>query len=311
MSQGFAYIDAGYCPIDEARLSVLDPGFTHSDVVYDVVSTWGGMFFRLNEHVRRFLASCAGFRIPCPQDAEGLKRILATCADRGGVAERAYCALVLTRGRYSKEGELSRDIFTTTPNLIVYAVPYAWISDPEGQKKGLHLIIAKTLRIPSACIDSRFKNYHWGDLTQGKFEAKAVGADAAVHLSIDGHLTEGAGYNLFFIRGGRLYTPERNILLGITRQSVLDIAREGGIPSEIGNYGAEALRAAEECFITSTAGGVMPVVRVDGRTLGAGVPGPITLRIRKEYWRRREQGWLGTPVASLLGGPRLASGQRQ
>jgi branched-chain amino acid aminotransferase len=309
MSEGFAYIDGGYCPIDEARLSILDPGFTHSDVVYDVVSTWGGQFFRLDDHVRRFLASCAGFHITCPHDADGLKRILATCADKGGVAERAYCALVLTRGRYSKEGERTRDIFSTTPNLIAYAVPYAWIADPAQQETGLSLIIAKTRRIPSACVDARYKNYHWGDLTQGKFEAKAAGADAAVHLSIEGHLTEGAGFNLFFVSGGRLCTPEHNVLLGITRQTSLDIARDFCMPCEIGNFGAEWLSSAEECFITSTAGGIMPVVRIDGRALGAGVPGPITIRIRSEYWRRREQGWLGTPVASLLGERRLASSQ--
>jgi branched-chain amino acid aminotransferase len=299
MSKGFAYVEGRYCPVDDARVPVLDPGFTHGDAVYDVVSIWASRFFRLDDHVGRFLNSCAGFRIPCAYDVESLKSILATCAIRGGVTDRAYCALVLTRGSYSAEGERTRDIFTTTPRLIAYAVPYAWISTPEQQQTGLHLIVAKTPRIPSECVDARFKNYHWGDLTQGRFEAQAVGADLAVHLSIGGFLTEGAGFNLFFVKNGRLHTPRLNILLGITRQSIIELAAEADIGVEVGEYGAEALRSADECFITSTAGGVMPVNRIDGRMLCAGSPGPITTRLRDEYWRRRESGWRGTPVASL------------
>jgi branched-chain amino acid aminotransferase len=300
MSQGFAYINGQYCLPEAAAVSVFDPGFNHSDAVYDVVSVWGGRFFRLDDHIHRFLNSCAGFRIPCSYDADRLKAILASCVVQGGLTDRAYCALVLTRGSYSAAGERTRDIFTTTPNLIAYAVPYAWISDPEQQLTGSHLIIAKTPRIPTECVDTRYKNYHWGDLTQGKFEAKAAGADHAVHLSLTGFLTEGAGFNIFFARNGQLYTPERNILLGITRQTLIELANESGIIVHVGNFGGEALRCADECFITSTAGGVMPVNRIEGRELCAGKPGPITQRLRNEYWRRREQGWKGTPVASLL-----------
>jgi branched-chain amino acid aminotransferase len=146
----------------------------------------------------------------------------------------------------------------------------------------------------------RFKNYHWGDLTRGKSEARAAGADAAVHCAIEGYLTEGAGFNLFFVKGGRLFTPARNVLEGLTRQSVLDLAAELGIPTEVGDYPADDLRHADEAFITSTAGGVMPVARVDDRALGLGVPGPLSVKLRHEYWRRREQGWLATPVSSVL-----------
>lgn len=300
MGLGCAYIDGHYCSMEEARISVLDPGFTHSDVVYDVTSTWCGLFFRLNDHIERFLQSCAGFRIKCPQSSGVLKTLLAECVERGEVSDSSYCALVLTRGRYSKEGERSRDIFSTTPALIAYAVPYVSVADEEQQERGLSAIVSKTLRIPSACVDTRFKNYHWGDLTQGKFEANAAGADIALHLSIEGGLTEGAGFNVFFARSGCLYTPEHNILLGITRQTVMDMSADLRINCEVGTYDAEALRRADECFITSTAGGIMPVTMLDGRSLGGGKPGSITLRLRDEYWRRREEGWLGTPVSDLV-----------
>ena len=300
MGQGFAFVNGLYCSIEEAKISALDPGFTHSDVVYDVTSTWQGRFFRLDEHIERFRASCAGFRIQMTCSSSELKRILANCVERGGVGRASYCALVATRGPYSPEGARTRDIFTTTPTLLAYAIPYLWLADPEHQKKGAHLIVAKTPRIPSACVNARYKNYHWGDFTQGKFEARAAGADYAVHLSIDGHLTEGAGFNIFFVKEGRLYTPAHNILEGITRRSILELATGLGVPTEVGDFPPAALRDADEAFMTSTAGGVMPVVRVDDRVLGAGVPGRLSTELRGEYWRRREAGWLGTSITSLL-----------
>jgi branched-chain amino acid aminotransferase len=300
MSEGLAYVDGQYCALTEAKISIFDPGFTHSDVVYDVTSVWKGQFFRLDEHLARFLASCAGIHLECPYDAGKLKSILATCVSRGGVKEGAYVSMALTRGRYiDAQARKSRDIFRTRPTFIAYALPYQWIANPERQDRGLHVIISKTPRIPSASVEMRYKNFHWGDLTQGKFEARAAGADEAVHCAVEGYLTEGAGFNVFWVKDGQLFTPARNVLAGVTRQSALDLAEELGIPNRIGDFPADALRDADEAFITSTAGGIMPVVRVDQRELGTGRPGPIAARLREEYWKRRDAGWLGTPVDSL------------
>jgi branched-chain amino acid aminotransferase len=300
MASGYAYLNGRYCPIDDAKISVLDPGFTHSDVVYDVTSTWRGWFFRLDDHIERFRASCAGFRIELSYRSEELKRILASCVERGAVANGSYCALVATRGPYSAVGERTRDIFTTTPSLLAYAIPYIWLFEPNEQRRGVNLMIARTPRIPSACIDARYKNYHWGDFTQGKFEARAAGADYAVHLSIEGYLTEGAGFNLFFVRNGCLCTPGSNILEGITRRSVLELAEDFSIPTKIGEFQAADLRAADEAFITSTAGGLMPVGKVDDHVLGRGGPGTVFLQLHEAYWQRREAGWRGTRVSSLV-----------
>jgi branched-chain amino acid aminotransferase len=169
------------------------------------------------------------------------------------------------------------------------------------------MIVATTPRIPDACVDSQCKNYHWGDLTRGKFEAREAGADVAVHLTLDGYLTEGAGYNVFFVRERRLFTPARNVLLGLTRQSAMELAAEMGMETTVGDYRADELRRADEAFITSTAGGIMPVARIDGVAYGEGRPGPVSSALRTAYWRRREEGWLGTPVASLLSGERLSA----
>jgi branched-chain amino acid aminotransferase len=301
MGEGLAFIDGKYCPLADAKVSVFDQGFTHSDVVYDVVSTWKGQFFRLDEHIQRFLRSCAGVRLTCPCGPDELKRVLATCVRDGGVEDGSFVSMTVTRGRYeSKEDARSRNIFRMTQNLIVYAVPYMYIADPKTQERGMHLVISQVPRIPSACVEMRYKNYHAGDLTRGRFEAQAAGADRAVHLAIEGYLTEGAGFNLFFAKDGRIFTPAHNVLEGMTRQTVIDLAAELAIPAEEGDYPASALLEADEAFITSTAGGIMPVAQVDNRRYPANGPGPISTRLREEYWRRREAGWLSTPVAEVL-----------
>jgi branched-chain amino acid aminotransferase len=297
MADGIAFIDGEYVPSDKAKISVFDLGFSRSDVAYDVVSTWKGLFFRLDDHVDRFLLSCAGTRLSCEYDKDEIKRILAECTYRARLQD-AYVEMLVTRGQFLSPG--SRDIRHTKPTFLAYAIPYVWIATPEKQQIGLHVFIAKTPRIPDASVVARYKNFHWGDLTRAQFEALDAGADVAVLCGVTGDLAEGPGFNVFFIKGERLFTPRTNVLEGITRRTVLALAEEIGIPVEAGNYPADALRTADEAFICSTAGGIIPVTTVDDKALGTGKPGPISWRLRELYWEKREAGWLGTPITSLL-----------
>ncbi|HXG17648.1 MAG TPA: aminotransferase class IV [Methylomirabilota bacterium] len=294
---GVAFIEGRYVPADEAKISVFDLGFSHSDAVYDVVSTWKGLFFRLDDHIDRFLRSCAGVRLACPYGKEDIKRILAQCVQRAELQD-AYVEVLTTRGRFLIPG--SRDIRQTKPTFLAYAVPYVWIATPEKQQKGLHVYIAKTQRISDDAVAARFKNFHWGDLTKGQLEALDAGADVAVLCGATGYLAEGPGFNIFFVKAGRIFTPRLNVLEGITRRTVMDLAQEIGVELEAGDYRADALRSADEAFISSTAGGIMPVTKVDGKPLGDGNPGAITWRLRELYWAKRETGWLGTRVEDLL-----------
>ena len=169
---------------------------------------------------------------------------------------------------------------------------------PEQQATGIDIIIAKTRRIPDECVDARFKNFHWGDLTMARFEAIDAGAQNAILCTPDG--VEGPGFNVFWTKDGTLHTPDSNVLEGITRQTVFDLADDASVPSETGRYPTEALLEADEAFLCSTAGGIMPVVGVDDRTLSNGASGEITSRLRELYWSKREAGWLGTPVGDIL-----------
>ncbi len=303
MGLGVAFVDGAYIDADDAKLSIFDLGFIRSDVVYDVVSTWKGLFFRLDDHIARFGRSCQGIRVACPYTGDEIKRILAECTHRAGL-EDAYVEMLITRGRFASTS--SRDLRTCVPTFMAYAIPYIWIATPEKQDEGLHLVIAERQRIPDQSIDQRFKNFHWGDLTGGVFEALDAGADNAVLCTPSGLLAEGPGFNVFVIKDGALATPRRNMLEGITRRTVFDLAAEIGVPAEAADLPPEALRGAAEAFICSTAGGIMPVGRVDGCVLGDGTPGPIGTRLRELYWSKREAGWLGTPIADLLADGDLA-----
>ncbi|HLB80966.1 MAG TPA: aminotransferase class IV [Dongiaceae bacterium] len=297
MAEGVAFIDGGYVPAEEARISVFDLGFLRGDAVYDTVSVWNGAFFRLDDHVARFLRSCAAMRLACPHGAEEIKRILAECVARAGL-DRAYVQAIMTRGRV--QSLANRDPRFCDSKFLAYALPYIWIFSPEKQEQGISLGIADNRRTPAEAIDPRVKNFNWMDMQRGLLEVLDAGRDTAVLLTPGGHLAEGPGFNLFLVENRRLYTPRGNVLEGITRQTVFELAAELGLAVELADLPPEALRRADEAFLSSTAGGIMPVTEVDGRTLGNGAPGLLTLQLRALYWSKREAGWHATPVAALL-----------
>jgi branched-chain amino acid aminotransferase len=151
-------------------------------------------------------------------------------------------------------------------------------------------------RIPPASLDPRNKNFHWLDLTMGIFEAYDHDATVAVLVDGAGNVTEGAGFNIFAVRNGVLATPDRGVFEGMTRRTIIQLCPELGLPCEVRPVATRELPAADEIFLTSTAGGVMPVTQLDGKAIGDGKPGPITRRLNDLYWSRQEQGWLCTAV---------------
>ncbi|MBI3455506.1 MAG: aminotransferase class IV [Candidatus Rokubacteria bacterium] len=297
MAEGIVFTEGEYVPASEAKISIFDAGFTRGDAVYDTVSVWEHRFFRLDDHVARFLRSCAGMRLTCPHAPAELKRILAECVHRAGL-DAAYVQMIMTRGRFPDRAE--RDPRLCRNTFIGFAIPYVWIFSPAKQEVGIHVVIAATRRTPAEAIDPRVKNFNWMDLERALFEALDRGGDSAVLCTPAGYLTEGPGFNLFVVKGGVLFTPRTNVLEGITRQTVFDLAAELGVATHQADLAPDTLRSADEAFLSSTAGGIMPVSRVDGEPLGTGKPGPLTLRLRTLYWRKREAGWLGTPVKDLL-----------
>lgn len=292
-ADGCAYIEGKYLPIAEARIPILDSGFYRSDLTYDVVAVWKGKFFRLDDHLKRFENGYTQLRMNPKISPAQMREILFECVRRAGI-RNAYVEMILSRG-IDEDG--SRDPRRFRNCFYAHAVPYMWIVKPEDQKVGIHLVIAeKTIRIPPDAIDPTVKNFHWGDLVRGIYEAYDRGGYTVVLPDAAGNITEGPGFNVFVYDRGSLLTPERGVLKGITRQTMIDLAEEQGIPVRLDMFGADVLMAAEEVFLTSTAGGVMPVTLVNGRTIGDGKPGKITTLMQKRYWEAHDEGPWVTPV---------------
>jgi branched-chain amino acid aminotransferase len=293
---GAAYVDGRYMPIGEAAIPILDFGYRRSDVTYDVVGVWGGAFFRLDDHIRRFRNSIHALRLDPPESDADIRKILAECARRTGLRE-AYIGMDCLRGR--PKPDLPRHPANCRNYLVAFAIPWVWVISPEVQERGAHLIIAKTPRIADESVDPKVKNFHWGDLTRGLFEAYDRNADNCVLLDRDGFVTEGPGFNVFAVSDGAVATPDRGALEGITRLSVLEICDELGIRCSVKPLRAAELRDADEIFLATTAGGIMPASRIDGRILGNDRPGPISARLRELFWAKRGKGWHATPIDYL------------
>lgn len=291
---GCAWIEGEYVPIAEARIPILDAGFVRSDLTYDVVGVWNGSFFRMPDHMDRLERGCKRIRLPLPKPRSEIEQIAIETVRRSGLRE-AYVETVITRG-VPAPGE--RDPRRWTPRLYVYAIPYVWIVRPEQQELGTQVVVARdTRRIPTGSVDPTVKNFHWGDLVRGLFEAYDRGAWLPVLLDGDGLVCEGPGFNVFAIVDGELLTPARGVLEGITRQTAIEIAHELGWPVRIADIPASALYRAQEIFLTSTAGGVMPVATLDGQPVGEGRPGPMTMALRGRYWQLHRDPRYALPVS--------------
>mgnify|MGYP001244035010 FL=1 len=286
LTDGVAFIDNEYMPIAKARIPITDWGFLRSDVTYDVVAVWGGGFFRLQDHLDRFFRGIGKLHMAAPHERDGIAAILAECVRRSGLRE-AYVEMILTRGTPPPG---SRDPRACENRFYALAIPYVWIAPPEKQEQGLHMIISGVPRIAPESVDPTVKNFHWGDMVKGLFEAYDQGGETVVLTDGKGNITEGPGFNLFASIGGRLVTPAGGVLLGITRKTVIELAASLNVKVDVGTLTERELRQADEIFISSTAGGIMPVTRLDDNVVGDGGPGPITLRLRQMYWDAHEGG---------------------
>jgi branched-chain amino acid aminotransferase len=285
-------VDGNFVPVAEARVPILDWGFLRSDATYDVAHLWRGSFFRLEDHLDRFERSMVRLHLRAPFGRDRVREILVECARLSGLRD-AYAEVICTRG-VPPAG--SRDPRDCENNFFAFVVPFVWIASPGKQERGLHVTITDVQRISPGSVDPTAKNYHWLDLTMGLYEAYERGGETAILVDREGNVVEGPGFNVFVVRDGVIFTPDSGVLEGITRRTVMELASDLGIPLERRSVPAGEMRRAGEVFVTSTAGGIMPVTRVDGETMGDGEPGPVTSRLRDAYWDLHRDPRYATPV---------------
>ena len=280
-SKGAAFVRGKYLPIGQASVPLTDWGFLRSDATYDVVTVWAGAFFRLDDHLDRFLASCQRFRLDPGLTREGIVEVLERCVALAGLRE-SYVEMIVTRGQPPWG---SRDPRQAANQFYAFAVPYVWIANEEQRQRGLHVRISEVQRIPPASVDPKAKNYHWNDLTMGLLGALDEGADTVLLTDARGNVVEGPGFNVFAVIAGKLVTPSEGVLEGITRRTVIEMAQQLGLGVELRALAAGELRGAQEAFLSSSGGGVLPVTQVDGQPVGDGRVGATTKRLVGTYWQ--------------------------
>lgn len=290
---GLAFVEGRYLPVADARIPLTDLGFLRSDACQDTISIWKGSFFRLEDHLARFERSFTRLRMSCLYDRDQLRAIAHECVRRTGLRD-AYLQFIMTRGRMPIG---SRDIRLAQNRFQAFCIPYVWIANAEQRERGLDMHVSTIRRVPMQSVDPEVKHYHWLDFEMGLFEAYDHGADSVVLMDIEGNIAEGPGFNIFMVRDGELLSPESGVLDGMTRRTVFDLASELNLDARLARIAPDQLKAAHEVFICSTAGGIMPVRKIAGATIGDGTPGPTSKRLEQLYWRKRESGWLSTPVS--------------
>jgi len=268
---------------EDAKISVFDHGLLYGDGVFEGIRSYGGKVFRLKEHVRRLFDSAKGIRLAIPLAADELAKAVADTLQANGLKD-AYIRVVVTRG----VGTLGLDpnrcqsptVFIITDRIELYP--------PELYENGLEIITAATMRNHPNAVNPRLKSLNYLNNILAKIEAIDAGTLEAVMLNHQGFVAECTGDNLFIVRDGVLFTPpiSAGILEGITRDEILAIAEDFGIKVREENLTRHDLYVADECFLTGTAAEVVPVVRIDKRTIGDGHPGPVTKRLLEEFHRR-------------------------
>jgi branched-chain amino acid aminotransferase len=291
-ADGAAFVDGRFVPVAEARVPSLDWGFLRSDATYDVAHVWRGSFFRLEDHLDRFGRSMEYLHLSLPYGRDDIRDILIECVRLSGLRD-AYAEIICTRG-IPRPG--SRDPRECENRFYAFVVPFIWIADPDKQERGLHAVIADRQRIAPSSVDPTVKNYHWLDLEVGLLEAYERGGETVILTDANDNVVEGPGFNVFAVHHGTISTPDTGVLQGITRRTVIELANEHGIPIEERSVPATSLRRANEVFLSSTAGGIIPVTTVDGEAVGEGEPGSVTLRLRDAYWKLHDDPRFSLPA---------------
>ena len=267
------YIDGKYYDKADAKVSVFDHGLLYGDGVFEGIRIYNGKVFRIKEHIERLYESAKAIILEIPMTKEEMK---AAVEDAVKVNERkdGYIRLVITRG----EGSLGLDPASCKKATVIIIVSDIQLYPKEYYEKGIALVTVTSRRIPSECLDPRIKSLNYLNNIMAKLEAKQAGCLEAVMLNTEGFVAECTADNIFIVKEGRLLTPSvyHGALEGITRQTVMEIAEKIGIKSEETTLAPYDLYTADECFLTGTGAEIVPVVKIDGRVIGSGVPGKVT-----------------------------------
>jgi len=276
------YLDGKLVDKKNARISVFDHGLLYGDGVFEGIRTYDGLVFRLKEHIDRLYKSADAIELKMPMGKKEMTEAVVKTLKANKLKD-AYVRLVVTRGL----GDLGLDprkcarptIFIITDKIALYPKEY--------YQKGLEIVTAATRRNFPQALDARIKSLNYLNNILAKIEAIRSGTEEAIMLTYNDYVAECTGDNLFIVKKRSALTPPPyvGILKGITRDAVMTLARGLGLAVREEVLTRHDLFNADECFLTGTAAEIVPVVRIDGRVIGKGTPGPWTARLRRAFGR--------------------------
>ncbi len=265
---------------NDAKVSVFDHGLLYGDGVFEGLRSYGGQVFRLDAHIDRLWESAKAICLEIPMSKKEVSSAVNATLEANQLLD-GYVRLVVTRGAGSLGLDPNR---TSHPQVIVIADTIT-LYPREFYDKGLSIITASTQRTHSAALSPRIKSLNYLNNIMAKLEGLRAGCVEALMLNHKGEVAECTGDNIFVVRSGTLVTPpsDAGILEGITRGAVIELAEAAKIDCQEKTLVRHDLYTADECFLTGTAAEVIPVVEIDSRSIGNGVPGPITKRLTADF----------------------------
>ncbi|MFP4380735.1 MAG: branched-chain-amino-acid transaminase [Candidatus Sumerlaeia bacterium] len=274
------FLDGQFLPAEEAKISIFDHGVLYGDGVFEGIRLYGGCVFRLQEHLERLYSSAKYIAMHIPLDLEELKWVVVETCRRNELQD-GYIRLVVTRGC----GDLGLAPWLCKfPSLFAIASKIA-LYPPEFYEKGLKIVTVPTQRTSVAALNGRVKSCNYLNNILAKLEGHNAGALEALMLDAHGYVVECTGDNIFVVKKDVVYTPPTHMgaLAGITRERIIEIAREMGHEVKEAPLTRFEIFDADECFMTGTAAEVVPVVNLDARTISDGLPGPVTKKLNERF----------------------------
>lgn len=274
------YINGKLMPQEEAKVSVFDHGLLYGDGVFEGIRAYHGRVFKLTRHLERLFESARAIFLEIPMTIDELKEgIFATL--RANNMKDSYVRLVVTRGK----GKLGLEPGKCSNPQVIIITDTLQLYPPKLYNEGIDIVAVATVRNHPEALNPRIKCLNYMNNILAKTEGINAGATEALMLNKDGFVAECTGQNIFMVKGNELYTPHPNsgILKGITRDTVIGLAKEAGIKVREDFLTRYDLYLAEECFLTGTAAQIVPVVKVDARIVGDGKPGRLTREMLRKY----------------------------
>jgi branched-chain amino acid aminotransferase len=274
------FIDGKYYDERNAKISVFDHGLLYGDGIFEGIRAYHGCVFKLKEHIDRLFCSAKAILLKIPMShAQIMRATVETC--RKNKIRDGYIRLVVTRG----VGTLGLNPKSCKRPSVIIIADKIQLYPPEFYQRGLDIITVPTTRNLHSALNPAIKSLNYLNNILAKIEANNGGVEEAVMLNAEGFVAECTGDNLFIVKNGALFTPplSAGALYGITRQTVMELAEESGLKVSEPNLTRYDLFNADECFLTGTGAEIVPVVKIDGRVVGTGKPGPITRQLEDDY----------------------------